>query len=842
MAQLETYRMNDARKTKERLIKELQDLRRRMAEFEKSESEVKQREALQHENAEKFFLIFKHAPIMAAITVLEDGTYLDVNNQFIEVGGFKREEVLGKTSIEVGWLRAEDRKQLIEAIQRQGKVADMEITCYAKDGRPIDCLYNFELVTIAGVKRLLTLGLDITERKRSEAALKSAHSELERSVAARTEKLRRANQELEAEIKERKRMEEALRKSEMIYQSLVDTTETGFVIIDIEGRVLDANAEYVRLSGHRDLGDIRGRNVIEWTAEYEKEKNAEAVRLCAKIGYIRNLEIDYLDSHGKVNPVEINATVVKKDGLPQIFTLCRDITERRQVEAALRESKERYSMLSQASFEGILISRKGIILDANDQLARMLGYQRSELINRSGFDFIIPEDRESARQHALSGSESPYKTSLKRKDGSVFPVEMRIRAQQIDKSIVRLIAIHDITELRRAEEEKQKLEEKVQRAEKMEALGTLAGGVAHDLNNALGVIVGFSQLLLLDVEESNPIRTNLLNILNGSQRAAAIVQDLLTLARRGVAAKQVLNLNRIILDGQNSPEFNHLASYHPLVKIKIDLEPDLLNVSGSSVHLGKTIFNLISNASEAMPKGGTLTIKTSNQYLDRPIQGFDEVQEGDYVVLSVIDTGEGIGTDDLKRIFEPFYTKKVMGKSGTGLGLSVVWGTVKDHQGYIDVKSEEGKGSTFTLYFPVTREAITGEEAAVPLSEYLGRGETLLVVDDVQGQRELAEKMLKKLNYTVTSVPSGEEAVTYLKEHQVDLLVLDMIMDPGMDGLDTYKKILEIHPHQRAIIVSGFSESDRVHSAQSLGAGAYLRKPYVIEKLGLTVRKELDRT
>ncbi|MBA4394234.1 MAG: hybrid sensor histidine kinase/response regulator, partial [Desulfobacca sp.] len=205
------------------------------------------------------------------------------------------------------------------------------------------------------------------------------------------------------------------------------------------------------------------------------------------------------------------------------------------------------------------------------------------------------------------------------------------------------------------------------------------------------------------------------------------------------------------------------------------------------------------------------------------------------------DTGEGIPAADLKRIFEPFYTKKVMGRSGTGLGLAVVWGTIKDHHGYINVQSEKGRGSTFTLYFPVTREEITAEDVAVSLSEYLGERETLLVVDDVKGQRDLATEMLKKLNYQVTSVSSGEEAVAYLTEHTVDLLVLDMIMDPGMDGLDTYRRILEIHPQQKAIIVSGFSETERVNAAQSLGAGVYVKKPYVIEKLGMAVKKELDR-
>ena len=174
-------------------------------------------------------------------------------------------------------------------------------------------------------------------------------------------------------------------------------------------------------------------------------------------------------------------------------------------------------------------------------------------------------------------------------------------------------------------------------------------------------------------------------------------------------------------------------------------------------------------------------------------------------------------------------------------GLAVIWGTMKDHQGYINVQSAEGKGSTFTLYFPVTREDISVEAASISVSEYMGKGETILVVDDVKEQRELAEEMLKKLNYQVATVTSGEEAIAYIKEHKVDLLVLDMIMDPGMDGLATYKSIIQIHPKQRAIIVSGFSETERVNEAHVLGAGAYVKKPYVIEKLGMAVRKELDR-
>ncbi len=529
--------------------------------------------------------------------------------------------------------------------------------------------------------------------------------------------------------------------------------------------------------------------------------------------------------------------------------LRKEAVIRRQAEDDLRKYSEEISDLYNNAPCGYhSLDTDGTFLQMNDTELRWLGYTRDEVIGKmTWIDLLPPEYLDVFHKTFPVLKERGWIDNLEfeliRKDGTRLPVLLNATAIKDDKGcyIMSRSTLFDITERRQAEEERKVLQERLQRAEKMEALGTLAGGVAHDLNNVLGVVVGYAELLLDRVDESSPIRPSLVNVMKGGERAAAIVQDLLTLARRGVPSKNVLNLNRIISDFQQSPEFNNLSAYHPLVQIKTNLEPDLPNILGSSVHLSKTLFNLVSNASESMPKGGVLTIKTANQYLGKPIQGYDEVREGDYVVLSVADEGEGIPAADLKRIFEPFYTKKVMGRSGTGLGLAVVWGTVKDHHGYINVQSEEGNGTIFTLYFPITREDISAEHVAVVISEYMGKGESILIVDDVKEQRDLAAEMLRKLNYTVTSVPSGDEAVAYLKEHQADLMVLDMIMAPGMDGLDTYKKVLEIHAKQKAIIVSGFSETDRVHDAQALGAGAYVRKPYVIEKLGLAIRNELDR-
>ncbi|MEJ2285485.1 MAG: ATP-binding protein, partial [Desulfobacterales bacterium] len=349
----------------------------------------------------------------------------------------------------------------------------------------------------------------------------------------------------------------------------------------------------------------------------------------------------------------------------------------------------------------------------------------------------------------------------------------------------------------------------------------------------------YPELLLMDLPEDSPLRQPILTIKESGQKAAAIVQDLLTLARRGVSVREVMNLNQLVEAYLNSPEHQQILEYHPGVTVETSLQADLLNIMGSPVHLSKTIMNLVSNAAEAMPNGGKISIRTDNRYVDSSLNCYEAVGEGDYATLTVSDRGIGISAEDIERIFEPFYTKKTMGRSGTGLGMAVVWGTVKDHNGSIDVQSELGVGSTFTLYFPITRKSLPAAKQCLSTEAYKGNGESILIVDDVKEQREIASGMLKKLGYNVTAVPSGEDALHYMQDNAPDLLVLDMIMQPGMDGLETYQKILQFHPEQKAVIASGFSESKKVKEAQNIGAGAYVKKPYSFEKIGMAVKGEL---
>ncbi|MGE5341633.1 MAG: ATP-binding protein [Candidatus Omnitrophota bacterium] len=505
----------------------------------------------------------------------------------------------------------------------------------------------------------------------------------------------------------------------------------------------------------------------------------------------------------------------------------------------LRAAEEKYSALFLESKDVVYFSTmEGKFTDINPAGVELFGYCSKEEILAANIDreiYAHPEDRENFQKEIeKNGYVKDYEVEVRRKDGKTLVVLLTVTLVQNEAGDVVAYRgiMRDITQ-------KKKLEEQLERIQKMEAIGTLAGGVAHDLNNILSGLTSYPELLLLQIPQESPLRKPLQTIKRTGEKAAAVVQDLLTLSRRGVAVNEVVNLNDIIRDYLSSPECKKLISYHPDARIDVVLDPNLLNVVGSPIHLFKTTMNLVSNAVEAMPKGGWVRIRTENRFVSAPLKGFDTISEGRFVVLKITDDGVGISQEDLTRIFEPFYTRKKMGRSGTGLGMSVVWATVKDHNGYIDIRTQEGKGSTFELYFPGTTQKKPEKEVDVCFDRYRGE-ETILIIDDVEEQREVATKILSSLGYRAVAVCSGEKAVEYLRSECADLLIIDMILEAGINGLETYRRILNIRPKQKAIIVSGFSETGEVKELLKLGAGTYIKKPYTLDQLGRAVREELD--
>jgi PAS domain S-box-containing protein len=535
--------------------------------------------------------------------------------------------------------------------------------------------------------------------------------------------------------------------------------------------------------------------------------------------------------------------------------LKEEIVVRIESEKALHKSEQQYRLLAENIHDVIwMMDMDFRVTYVSPSIERLQGWTPSEYQTLKFQDVVTPASLnraldEFSRQCDLGRQSGSFNRScvleleLLRKSGS--PIWAEVTASFLlgeDGHPIGMLGMaHDISARRRAEKEKQALQESLARSKKMEALGTLAGGVAHDLNNVLSGVVSYPDLLLLDMPADSPIREPIEVIRESGKKAAAIVEDLLTLARRGVHTDAILNLNDLIEEYLVSPEFQRLQSFHPLVDVETRLDPELLNIMGSPIHLSKTIMNLVSNSAEAISGSGKITITTQNRYLDRYSQR-KKVPEGDYTVLTVSDSGVGIPTEDLQRIFEPFFTKKKMGRSGTGLGMAVVWGTVEDHHGYIDVQSAEGAGTHITVWFPATRKESVSQMPSNSLDDYKGAGETLLVVDDSKEQRQIATKIIEQLGYVAKSVESGERAIALLEQESADLLILDMIMAPGIDGFETYCRVKKMYPHQKAIVTSGYAETERVKMAKRMGVGGYLKKPYTVHNLACAIKAELNRT
>jgi two-component system, cell cycle sensor histidine kinase and response regulator CckA len=535
----------------------------------------------------------------------------------------------------------------------------------------------------------------------------------------------------------------------------------------------------------------------------------------------------------------------------------RALEQARAAETAREESEEHFELMMQQSPSVIeLYDVDGLQVDVNAAYEKLWGFPASHTVGK--FNVLESKEVEDTglmayvkrayagetvqvpeyRFDSTGATEAHGVGRVRWLSTRIYP--LRDKAGNV-KNIV--ITHEDISERKFAEEERLELERKMQRLKNMETLGMLAGGVAHDLNNVLSGIVSYPDLLLHKLPDDSPLRKPIQTIKDSGRRAADIVQDLLTFARRGIVANEVVGLNRIVNDYLASPEYCELKARHPRVTVNAQLDESLMNIRGSRLHLSKTVMNLVSNAIEASDHeaDGMISISTANQYLDRPIKGHDKIEEGEYAVLTITDSGHGIAEEDIEKIFDPFFTKKQMGMSGTGLGMSIVYGTVTDHKGYINVESIVDSGTTFTLYLPITRDEQKVQGDGDSLDPIMGQGESVLIIDDDEQQRILGEGMLSLLNYAVTVVTGGEEAVEYLKSNSADIIVLDMIMDPGMDGLDTYKAILETRHGQKAIIASGYAETDRVAEAQSLGAGGYVKKPFTLAAIGKAIKEELGQ-
>jgi PAS domain S-box-containing protein len=773
-----------------------EELKQRVKELKKLEAEYKQAEEALRESEGKYRHLFEMESDAIFLIRNSDGQILEVNTAGVKLYGFSREELLKMKNTDMSAEPDETRKATLKRKKeiptryhkkKDGTVFPVEIT-----GNHFN--WRGEEVHIASIR-------DITKRKQDE---------------------------------------EALRKSEERFRNVYKTAPLAFVIWDKNTHVTDWNKKAEEIFGW-SKEEVVGHNFFDFLIPDKDRPQVEDVVNSLLKGDISSHSInENLTKEGKIITCEWNNSALHDDdgNIIGAISLGLDITDRKQAEEAVRESEIKFRSLFELSPQAVALTelKSGRLVDVNNKFCELTKYSKEEILglNTTEVGFYLEADRNKfLNELQASGAVNGLEMDFMAKDGSILNSLMFARIIQIAGGPFILTIFYDLTEQKR-------LQAQLQQAQKMESVGLLAGGVAHDLNNVLSGIVSYPELLLLDLPEDSKLRKPIETMQESGHRAAAIVQDLLTVARGVATTKGPLNLNDLVSDYLNSPEFKKLEQFHPSVTIKVNLNSNLLNITGSRVHIRKVIMNLVSNASEAIEGSGNVIISTMNRYIDRPLKGYDDVTIGEYAVLAVSDDGSGISSGDLERIFDPFYTKKVLGRSGTGLGLAVVWNVVQDHEGYIDVKSDEN-GTIFELYFSITRDEISDKALSIPIKDYKGNGERILVVDDVESQQEISCKMLDTLGYKTQAVSSGEEAIEYLKENTVDLILLDMIMDPGINGRETYERIIKIHPKQKAIIVSGFAETDDVKETQKLGAGQYIKKPLTLEGIGIAVKDELKK-
>ncbi len=508
----------------------------------------------------------------------------------------------------------------------------------------------------------------------------------------------------------------------------------------------------------------------------------------------------------------------------------------------LEGSEKRFQALAEAAWEGIVIHENGNLVEANRQFYAMFGYAENELERIRFLEKILaPASMKIVNQHIECSFFGSFEITGVKKDGTEFPLETNSRSINYLGRPARVCALRDLSDRVRAEEEKLALHKKLVKANSLKALGQMAGSVAHDLNNILSGVVSYPDLLLSQMNESDKFYAKIQKIQEAGKRAAAVVADLVVLARGGSSLATVENINDIISSHLSSIEHSERMGHYPGVTLQTDLQYNLHNISCSHQHMHKILLNLIGNALEAVQGNGLIRLSTQNCRLPHPASlDHTAAYTGDCVKISVADNGPGIAPKDVDHIFEPFYTTKIMGKSGTGLGLSIVWNAVQEHNGWIEVKDNR-PGAIFEIYLPATLEKTCSLEQVGAKRSLQGHGESILLIDDEPEQNEIMGKLIGSLGYKTYSATSGEEGIAFLKGQPVDLILLDMIMGDGLNGRETYERILQVQPGQKAIIISGYSRNEDVQKAKNLGISHFLEKPVTLSKLSSAIKQSLSR-
>ena len=515
--------------------------------------------------------------------------------------------------------------------------------------------------------------------------------------------------------------------------------------------------------------------------------------------------------------------------------------EHGRLKSRLAESEEKSRLLVEAAWEGMALLDEQMVIEANGQFLKMFGYGEKDIEQGLSFDSLVDFTAKVASTAVTRKNGSTARTGIGHcRDGRQFIAEVRTRSITYEGRPVTALAVRDLTDRVQAEKENLELQKKLAEANKLNALGLMAGQVAHDLNNILTGIVSYPDLLLMQMERSDKHYDQILKIQEAGKRAAAVVSDLVAITRGRMQQKTVEDPNDLVRQYLGSLEHRERLSCYADVRVETTLQKNIWNVCCAPQQIYKVLLNLIGNALEAVESDGVVRVTTENCLFRHPLRDTGpQGQESEYIRITVADNGPGIADKDISQIFNPFYSTKIMGKSGTGLGLTVVWNIIQEHDGWIEVTSGE-PGAVFEIYLPATHEETCRiDNIEVPVIG-AGRGERILIVDDQVEQNEVLESALGRLGYTTYSVTSGEAAIDFMKVEPVDLLLMDMIMGEGLNGRETLEHIFREYPGQKAIVVSGYAKREELEKTRQLGVSLFLEKPVTLARINSAIRETLN--
>jgi two-component system, cell cycle sensor histidine kinase and response regulator CckA len=660
----------------------------------------------------------------------------------------------------------------------------------------------------------------------------------QQKTAATVNQLRDINERLGSEIQMRTEAEKDLRESGAKYRTIFEHAVEGIFRTTLEGKLEGINPSLARMAGFRSPEEMA-------TSDYNHERRFWAnpgdrdrlIELLQDRGYVSGFEVEMGRKDGTAMWISMNVRAVRdEEGRILVFEgSAEDISKRKAAENALQESEAKYRSVVESSLVASYIVQDGVFRFANARFCTLSGYRYEELVDKlNPFDLVHPDDREKMRLNfakRLSGEdmESEYQIRVIRKDRKILTIKLFGSSFIFNGKPAAFGMFIDVTK-------EVSLESQLRQAQKMEAIGTLAGGIAHDFNNILTVLMGYGTLLQMKMEQTNPLRLYADQILSASQKASSLTQSLLAFGRQQPITLKPQNINAVVRGTESL--LKRLITED--IGFTTDLAPEEMVVMADSTQIDQILFNLVTNARDAMSHGGLLRIATNAADLDRDftlVHGFGET--GRYAHLAVTDTGAGMDERTKGKIFDPFFTTKGAGK-GTGLGLSTVYGIVKQHNGYITVESEPGKGTAFHIYLPIVK--IEAYEEPVPLAHTRRMEKTILIAEDEQQVRLLLKDILGQQGYTVIEAVDGSDAVEKFKEHQeISLVIIDSVM-PKKNGKEAYDAMERIRPGVPALFMSGYN-SDVI-----LGKGIqehrfdFIAKPLSPDDLLSKLEQILDRT